>query len=132
VILMICGVTPAYAGPQSDVQATLPLPEIDQPPLPRRTIVMPKPRFLTIPEPCSRYEQPDCARDLSPGVSRLSTSFWQPYVSVTSMFDTNALTIDHQSGLTTWTSLYGGIDLHKVSGQSDSQHELPGWWIDFE
>jgi hypothetical protein len=59
------------------------------------------------------------AQDLSLGVPALTRSFWQPFFSVMLTLDTNPLATNHSSGLTTWTSLFGGIDLHRTSGRSD-------------
>jgi hypothetical protein len=59
------------------------------------------------------------AQDLSLGVPVLTHSFWQPLFNLMLTLDTNPLATNHSSGLTTWTSLFGGIDLHRMSGRSD-------------
>jgi hypothetical protein len=59
------------------------------------------------------------AQDLSLGVPALTHSFWQPLFNLMLTVDTNPLATNHSSGLTTWTSLFGGIDLHRMSGRSD-------------
>jgi hypothetical protein len=117
--LMICSMTPAYSEPQSDVQANLPTPDLEVPHAPTASD-----GITEAPIKDSQNLAPDAnsltgARDLSLGVSRLRHSFWQPYINLTSTLDTNSLTTGHTGSLTTWSSLYGGIDLHKMSGQSD-------------
>ncbi len=59
------------------------------------------------------------AQDFSLGVPALTHSFWQPLFNLMLTLDTNPLETNHSSGLTTWTSVIGGIDLHRVSGRSD-------------
>ncbi len=59
------------------------------------------------------------AQDFSLGVPALTHSFWQPLFNSMLTLDTNPLATNHSSGLTTWTSLFGGIDLHRMSGRSD-------------
>lgn len=59
------------------------------------------------------------AQDLSLGAPALSRSSWQPLLNLISTLDTNALTTNNAGGKTTWTSLYGGIDLRRVSPRSD-------------
>ncbi len=61
-------------------------------------------------------------QDLSLGVSPLNRSYWQPHVDVSSTVDSNPLTGQvngqGQPGWTTFTSVFGGVDLHKNSGNS--------------
>ena len=46
-------------------------------------------------------------------------SYWQPLVNVSSIIDTDPLTGSQTSGVTSWSAVYGGIDLHRVTRQSD-------------
>ncbi len=59
---------------------------------------------------------------LSLGVSPLNHSYWQPHLDLSSTVDSNPLTGQvngqGQPGWTTFTSVFGGIDLHKNSGNS--------------
>jgi hypothetical protein len=61
-------------------------------------------------------------QDLSIGVSPLNHSYWQPHVDLSSTVDSNPLTGQMngqgQPGWTTFTSIFGGVDLHKNSGNS--------------
>jgi hypothetical protein len=59
------------------------------------------------------------AQDLSLGVLPLTRSYWQPRFDLTGSADSNALASTTQSGWTTYTSLMGGIDLHRISGNSE-------------
>src|SRR5260370_14461496 len=59
------------------------------------------------------------AQDLSLGVPALMHSFWQPFFNLMLTLDTNPLATNHAGGLTTWSSLFGGIDLHRISARSD-------------
>ncbi len=60
------------------------------------------------------------AQTLSLGSPETSRSYWQPHIDVSAYGQSNALGAN--SSGTNWTvfsSLLGGIDLHKVSGSSD-------------
>src|ERR1700690_1658348 len=57
------------------------------------------------------------AQELSLGSPETSRSYWQPHVDVTGTADSNAL--GGNTGWTTYTTILGGIDLHKISGHSD-------------
>jgi hypothetical protein len=46
-------------------------------------------------------------------------SFWQPHVDFTSTLSSNGLSSTTNTGWTTWSTIYGGIDLHRISGNSD-------------
>jgi len=61
------------------------------------------------------------AEEFSLGPTILRRSFWQPLLSVTSTVDTNPLTATtpRTSDLTTWSSAYAGIDVKRISRQSD-------------
>jgi hypothetical protein len=59
------------------------------------------------------------AQDLSLGAPKLSHSFWQPNVNISSTIDSNPLNPMNSVGWTTWTSILGGIDLDRISGNSD-------------
>ena len=65
-------------------------------------------------------------QDLSLGVPPLTHSYWQPHVDLSSTVDSNPLTGQvtgqmvgqGQTGWTTFTSVFGGVDLHQNSGNS--------------
>jgi hypothetical protein len=60
---------------------------------------------------------PSGAQDLSLGSPETTRSYWQPHVSLIETGDSDPL-----FGATNWTSytsIAGGVDLHKVSGHSD-------------
>src|SRR5260370_9846341 len=59
------------------------------------------------------------ARYLSLGTPAVTHSFWRPLFNLTSTLDTNPLATSRTSGLTPWTSFYGGLDLHRVSRRSE-------------
>jgi hypothetical protein len=59
------------------------------------------------------------AQAFSLGVPALRHSFWQPFFNLMLTLDTNPLATNHSNGLTTWTSLFGGVDLRRMSGRSD-------------
>ena len=59
------------------------------------------------------------AQYLSLGTPALTHSFWQPLFNLTSTLDTNPLATNHTSGLTAWSSFYGGLDLRRVSRRSE-------------
>jgi hypothetical protein len=46
-------------------------------------------------------------------------SFWQPHVDFTSTLSSNGLSSQTNTGWTTWSTIYGGIDLRRISGNSD-------------
>jgi hypothetical protein len=119
ILVMVLGVPVAHSQQQSNGQATLPTPALHSPPSPAASdgnagdpnanpqVLAPDTRALA------------GARDISLGVPALTRSFWQPLFNVMLTLDTNPLATNHSSGLTTWTSLFGGIDLHRMSGRSD-------------
>lgn len=57
-------------------------------------------------------------QDLSLGVPATNHSYWQPHVDLSSTVDSNPLAGNGQTGWTTFTSVFGGIDLHRNSGNS--------------
>jgi hypothetical protein len=61
------------------------------------------------------------AQVFSLGAPKLSHSYWAPFVNVTSSFDSNPVTATatHTQGWVYWTSPSAGVDLHRVSGNSD-------------
>ncbi len=59
------------------------------------------------------------AQELSLGAPGLTRSFWQPLFGLMLTVDTNPLTAIRSSGLTTWSSLFGGIDVRRILGRSD-------------
>ncbi len=60
---------------------------------------------------------PAGALSLSLGSPETSRSYWQPHVSLVETGDSDAL--GAANGWTSYTSVVGGIDLHKISGHSD-------------
>ena len=58
------------------------------------------------------------AQDLSVGNLESSRSYWQPHVDLTATLDSNGLESTGTSW-STWSSVYGGIDLHRISGRSN-------------
>ncbi len=61
---------------------------------------------------------PAGAQDLSLGSPETERSYWQPHVSLIETGDSDPV-FAPGSHWTSYTSLVGGIDLHKVSGHSD-------------
>lgn len=59
------------------------------------------------------------AQDLTVGVPPMNHSYWQPHFDVNSTMDSNGLSGKNKTGWTTYSSLVGGVDLHRTSGQSD-------------
>ena len=61
-------------------------------------------------------------QDLSLGVPALNHSYWQPHLDLSSTVDSNPLIEQGagqgQSGWTTFTSIFGGVDLHRNAGNS--------------
>jgi hypothetical protein len=57
-------------------------------------------------------------QDLSLGMPALNHSYWQPHLDVSSTVDSNPLAGQNQTSWTTFTSLFGGVDLHRNSGNS--------------
>lgn len=57
-------------------------------------------------------------QDLSLGVPPTNHSYWQPHVDLSSTVDSNPLVGSGQTGWTTFTSLSGGMDLHRNTGNS--------------
>ncbi len=57
-------------------------------------------------------------QDLSLGVPAETHSFWQPHVDVTSTVDSDPLNASGNNGWTSFTSFFGGVDLHRNSGNS--------------
>jgi hypothetical protein len=59
------------------------------------------------------------AQDLGIGMPRTEHSFWQPSVNVSSTFDSNALGGSGGGGWVAETSVTGGLDLHRMSENTD-------------
>jgi hypothetical protein len=59
------------------------------------------------------------AQDLSLGAPATSHSYWQPNFTFTSTVDSNGLNATGTTGWTTWSSILGGVDLHRISGNSN-------------
>lgn len=58
--------------------------------------------------------------DLSLGTMALEHSYWQPRVALAETVDSNPGSSTGTNGSWgTWTSLLGGVDIHKISGQSE-------------
>ncbi len=58
------------------------------------------------------------AQNLSLGSPETSRSYWQPHADVIATANTNAF--GGTSGWTTYSSLLGGVDIHKIEGRSDT------------
>jgi hypothetical protein len=61
------------------------------------------------------------AQVFSLGAPKLTHSYWVPFVNVTSSFDSNPVTSSANTnpGWVYWTSPSLGVDLHRISGNSD-------------
>jgi len=59
------------------------------------------------------------AQDVRPGMPRTERSYWQPSFTINSTFDSNALNSTGSSGWAAYTSIFGSLDVHRVSGVSD-------------
>jgi hypothetical protein len=46
-------------------------------------------------------------------------SYWQPHVDFTSTISSNGLSSTTNTGWTTWSTFYGGIDVHRIAGNSN-------------
>jgi hypothetical protein len=58
--------------------------------------------------------------DLSLGTMTLERSYWQPRLAISETVDSNpGSTTAGNGSWGTWTSLLGGVDIHKISGQSE-------------
>lgn len=119
VFVMILGVPCAHAQQDSDDQETHAAPALRSP-FARATqkgTAQAANAYLETVAPDTRSLAG--AQDLSLGAPAVSHSFWQPLLSLTSTLDTDALTMGPSNSLTTWTAVYGGIDLRWVSHRSD-------------
>jgi hypothetical protein len=59
------------------------------------------------------------AEYLSLGAPKTGYHFWTPYFDLSSTLDSNPGTSTGGGGWSTWTTIYGGLDLHRTSGNSD-------------
>jgi len=59
------------------------------------------------------------AQDLSVGELATSHSYWQPSINFSATADSNPLTTGGTPGWTTWSSVFGDLDLHRISGNSN-------------
>jgi hypothetical protein len=59
------------------------------------------------------------AQILSLGSLENDHSYWQPHIDVAGLVDSNPQEGPNQSGWGTWVSLSGGVDVHRVAGNSD-------------
>jgi hypothetical protein len=58
--------------------------------------------------------------DLSLGTMALERSYWQPRLAISETVDSNpGSTTAGNGSWGTWTSVLGGVDIHKISGQSE-------------
>jgi len=48
----------------------------------------------------------------------VSRSYWQPHFDISASADSNALETAHSNGWGAWTSISGGIDVHRTSGSN--------------
>jgi hypothetical protein len=62
---------------------------------------------------------PAGALGLSLGAPKTGRSYWRPYVDVSASAYSNSGNGGSSTGWTTWTSVSGGLDLHKISGNSN-------------
>jgi hypothetical protein len=65
-------------------------------------------------------------QDLSLGVPLDRHSYWQPHAEVDFTADSEPPVSGAGGGWTTWTTLVGGVDLHRYSGQSELTFEYLG------
>jgi hypothetical protein len=59
------------------------------------------------------------AQDIAIGTLPNTHSYWEPHFDITTTGDSNPLNASGSNGWTTWTTLMAGIDLHRVSGNSN-------------
>jgi hypothetical protein len=59
------------------------------------------------------------AETLSLGGPALVHSYWQPHVDILSSVTSNALSSGGQTGWTSYTTFLAGVDLHRISGNSE-------------
>jgi hypothetical protein len=59
------------------------------------------------------------AQDLSLGAPLTQHSYWQPHFDFSTTADSNGLSATNNTGWTTFSSFYGGVDLHRISGNSN-------------
>ena len=57
--------------------------------------------------------------DLSLGTMAIEHSYWQPRLAVSETVDSNPGYFTAGNSWGTWTSLLGGVDIHRISGVSD-------------
>jgi len=58
-------------------------------------------------------------QNLSLGTLENAHSYWQPHIDIFGSFDSNPEEGPHGSSWGTWTSLSGGVDVHRIAGNSD-------------
>jgi hypothetical protein len=59
------------------------------------------------------------AQNLSLGSLENNHSYWQPHIDIAGSVDSNPQVTPNGSGWGTWTSFSGGVDVHRISGNSD-------------
>jgi hypothetical protein len=57
--------------------------------------------------------------DLTVGTMALEHSYWQPRIAFAETVDSNPGNLTGSSSWGTWTSLLGGVDVHRISGVSE-------------
>ena len=57
------------------------------------------------------------AQNLSLGIPT-TRSYWQPHVDISATADSNALETANSAGWGVWTSISGGVDVHRTSGDN--------------
>jgi hypothetical protein len=119
ILAMVLGVPVVRSQQQSNGQATLQATALHSPPYPAASNGNAEDPIANPQELAPDTRALAGARDLSLGIPALTHSFWQPLFNLMLTLDTNPLATNHSSGLTTWTSLFGGVDLHRMSGRSD-------------
>src|SRR5579862_4576211 len=59
------------------------------------------------------------AQDIGIGTLPNTHSYWEPHFDITTSGDSKPLDGSGSNGWTTWTTLMAGVDLHRVSGNSN-------------
>jgi hypothetical protein len=59
------------------------------------------------------------AQDLTLGSPKTGHSYWAPYAQLSSTLDSNPLSVSGGTGWLSWNTFYGGVDLNRISGNSN-------------
>jgi hypothetical protein len=59
------------------------------------------------------------AEYLTLGAPKTGHDYWEPYVEVSSTLSSNPPSPNGGTGWSTWATFFGGLDLHRLSGNSD-------------